>query len=503
MNGIDNDLTSVVRSQLKIGGATASFALALSSLGLEAKSALLSAKASDLRDKAAQYLLRYDTAAEAAQKIAEFIQLHDQLLASIYTLNARVTELQRTSERVGQLYSEAAHVVSARESFRTRSAAVIQGYRTRDVVYRDVRNAQLAQYNWLFDLAQTYTYCAVKAYDYETGLLKTAKGRAFTRSIIANLGIGEFSGSSPVSARIGDPGLAGVLAAVRDDWAVVKGRLGFNNPERNGTLFSLRQELFRIPVDGASDADNTLWKQVLQQRVRSNLLSDADVVKYCNNISKSDGSAVPGLIIPFSTTIVQGLNFFGWPLAAGDHYYSQSTFATKMLSAGVVFQGYIGMDTAGTGIPASAGASALSATPYVYLIPTGLDVMRTPPLGDRNVIRSWGVKDQALPLPINIGGNGYSSLALFTPQGTVNEELWIPRKHPAFRAVDTASFFYGSTPAEFTSGRLVGRSVWNTQWKLVIPANSLLSKEQDGLNRFIQSVGDIKLFLRTYSNSGN
>jgi hypothetical protein len=37
----------------------------------------------------------------------------------------------------------------------------------------------------------------------------------------------------------------------------------------------------------------------------------------------------------------------------------------------------------------------------------------------------------------------------------------------------------------------------------VIPAYSLLSDEQTGLDRFAQSVTDIKLFLRTYSNSGN
>jgi hypothetical protein len=50
---------------------------------------------------------------------------------------------------------------------------------------------------------------------------------------------------------------------------------------------------------------------------------------------------------------------------------------------------------------------------------------------------------------------------------------------------------------------LISRSAWNTRWKIVIPAYSLLNNEQVGLDRFIQSVSDIKLFLRTYSNSGN
>ena len=65
------------------------------------------------------------------------------------------------------------------------------------------------------------------------------------------------------------------------------------------------------------------------------------------------------------------------------------------------------------------------------------------------------------------------------------------------------AFFYSAIPQEFTSSRLVGRSVWNGGWKIIIPAYSLLNDEEEGLNRFARSVKDIKIFLRTYSNSGN
>jgi hypothetical protein len=235
----------------------------------------------------------------------------------------------------------------------------------------------------------------------------------------------------------------------------------------------------------------------------SNVTSDPDVLRYCSKIAKADGSAVPGIVIPFSTVIERGLNFFGWPLASGDHNFSQTAFATKILSAGVVFKGYVGMDSLTGAEPQSSNANALSATPEIYLIPAGVDSMLTPPLGGVDQKRSWLVKDQALPLPINIGASQYSSKQLFTPEGTLNEQLWIPRKHQAFRPVDSASYFYGTTPAEYTNSRLVGRSVWNSQWKIVIPAESLLYDKQEGLDRFIRSVSDIKLFLRTYSNSGN
>ena len=54
---------------------------------------------------------------------------------------------------------------------------------------------------------------------------------------------------------------------------------------------------------------------------------------------------MPGIILTFSTsTVADGLNLFGQPLAAGDHDFSSSSFATKIFSVGVDFDGYIGMD---------------------------------------------------------------------------------------------------------------------------------------------------------------
>jgi hypothetical protein len=114
-----------------------------------------------------------------------------------------------------------------------------------------------------------------------------------------------------------------------------------------------------------------------------------------------------------------------------------------------------------------------------------------------------GVHDQALPLPMNLGASAFNSTQLFDANGTLSEQPWILRKHQAFRPVNDPAFFYSSVPAEFTNSRLVGRSVWNTRWKIVIPAYTLLSDEQEGLNRFVASVTDIQLFLRTYSHSGN
>ena len=129
--------------------------------------------------------------------------------------------------------------------------------------------------------------------------------------------------------------------------------------------------------------------------------------------------------------------------------------------------------------------------------------MLAPPLGDTGAVRAFNVHDQALPLPFNLGATAFSTTQFFNAAGTLSEAPWILRKHQAFRPVNDPAFFYTTVPAEFTSSRLVGRSVWNSGWKLVIPAYTLLSAEQEGLTRFVASVKDIEIFLRTYSNAGN
>ena len=316
------------------------------------------------------------------------------------------------------------------------------------------------------------------------------------------------------------------MAQLNADFAVAEGRLGINNPDHDNTLFSLRQELFRIlphveaemtpaaaaaaavaeataagavaATAAATAASDEAWQQTLEQHIVPNVLSDPQVAAYCRGLKKADGSKIPGFIIPFSTTVEDGKNFFGLDLAAGDHAYSQSNFATKIAAVGVALPGYVGMVDGESTKP-----GALSATPYAYLIPCGNDFMRTP-LGDTGEIRSWQVVDQALPLPYNLGASDFNTTQFFGPNDTFAERPWVIRKHQAFRmGADPAIYEDGSLPTVFTNARLIGRSVWNSQWKIVIPANTLLKDEQMGLNNFAASVKDIKLFLRTYSNSGN
>lgn len=508
--GLAIDATSVARGLSVYGGATAAYAQGLSGLALETKAAFLQLEADQLASDADDFFAQYEWDNEDKQHVVEFEKLLDDVLGTGFELSRRMAELQRGNERVSKLIAEANQILSEREIFRQRAAAVIQGYRTRDMTYRTFRNEELSQYQALYDLAAQYTYLAAQSYDYETGLLGTTAGQQIIDDIVATRSLGDFENEQPVASTgtTGDGGIASLLARLQSDWSAVEGRLGINNPDNYGTLFSLRQELFRITTDAATTEDDKAWKQVLEQHIMSNLLNDPDVALHCRNLRKPDGSSVPGIVISFSTTIGHGLNFFGLPLAAGDHAYTASNFATKIYASGVVLKGYVGMDpysigTPGAGGPASSDPNALSATPYVYLIPAGVDGMLAPPLGDTAIVRSWSVKDQAIPLPFNLGQSDFSATEFFTPEGTLNEQLWITRKHQAFRPVSDPAYFYSTLPGEFTNSRLIGRSVWNTQWKLVIPAYTLLNDEEAGLDRFVRTVEDIKLFLRTYSHSGN
>ena len=58
-------------------------------------------------------------------------------------------------------------------------------------------------------------------------------------------------------------------------------------------------------------------------------------------------------------------------------------------------------------------------------------------------------------------------------------------------------------PSFYTNSRLIGRSVWNSKWKIVIPGKMLLNDPEEGMERFIRTVKDIKLHFETYSYSGN
>ena len=432
------------------------------------------------------------------------------LQGRLTTINQRLLDLDDAKRKYDQLVAQGERIQSQRQTFRQHAAAVVQGYRVRDSAFRIFRNEKLERYQTLFSLAAQYAYMAAQAYDYETGLLNTDQGKSFVNRIVNSQALGVISGGVPqyAGSDTGDPGISSVLAEMYADWTVLKGRLGFSNPDGYSTTVSLRGENYRI-LPGSAGAPN--WQNILQQARMPDILADSDVRRYCLQVDDGSGLPVPGIVLSFSTEIADGYNLFGQPLAAGDHDFSSSSFATKIFSVGVDFDGYIGMDNPTGGLATNTtDPNALAATPYVYLIPVGVDSMRSPPLGDTSTVRSWSIDDVAIPLPFNVGASDFSTTQYWTGSDSLSETLYAERKHQAFRPVSTISAFttaiYGGNAlsrTQFSNSRLIGRSIWNSKWKLVIPGKYLLNNPNTGLDRFIQTVTDVKLFYVTYSYSGN
>ncbi|MCD4749010.1 MAG: hypothetical protein K8R59_06525 [Thermoanaerobaculales bacterium] len=415
------------------------------------------------------------------------------LRAEVYSL---AEKLQQAQNKYYQALAEGQRTLAGLFATRRNMAAAVQEYRYEDMAFRIFRNDALSKYRSAFDMAARYAYLAASAYDYETNLLGTdaAAGQEFLTDIVRERSIGQILNHEPVP---GSRGLADPLGRMEQNFAVLKGQMGFNNPQIETNRFSLRRELFRIPNDDDSDE---AWREVLRQHQVDDLWTVKAFRRYCRPFAPESFGPQPGLVIPLSTTVTFGLNFFGWPLGPGDSAYDPTHFATRVRGVGTWFEDYDELP--------------LSNTPRVYLIPVGADVLRSPSADDFRT-REWTVVDQVLPVPFPIGA------------GDLEDEAWLPledmlsgpfgeiRRFSSFRAHHFAEPFDDSEI--ISDSRLIGRSVWNTEWLLVIPGGTLLYDPEEGLEAFIEGqeipdgggerdgngVSDVKLFFQTYAYSGN
>ena len=144
----------------------------------------------------------------------------------------------------------------------------------------------------------------------------------------------------------------------------------------------------------------------------------------------------------------------------------------------------------------------LPQAPRVYLIPAGADVMSIPNAGSPDRIRMWKVVDQQVPVPLpsvtaSLDRSGFTPLL-----DSLNGRLGDPRRYASFRAYHNAEAEVDYDELVFDS-RLVSRSVWNTEWVMIIPGLMLNSDPDEGLDRFISQVTDIQLIFQTYGYTGN
>jgi len=421
-------------------------------------------------------------------------------------------EIQALHDLSGQYRAkldEGMRLIDERAAFNKRVAAQTQRNRYQDMTFRVARNHALQSYRSAYDLAARYTWLAARAYDYETNFDPSDPGspEAVFREIVRARTLGNFDGDP----RFGAGGLAAQLAWLKTNYDGLRGPLGLNNPQVETGKLSLRRELLRIlpggsqqPLPGEAAGEfpspgmdsDSVWRAELEKARVPDLWDVPEFRHYCRPFAPpadATGQHVPqpGLVFRFGTEILAGKNFFGRPLSGGDHAYDPSNYTTKVSAIGVWFSDYLSSDV----------LNDLAAAPRVYLFPAGTDIMRVPRSPGGDAVRAWNVLEQVIPIPLP-GINASINTTGFIPLlDTLNGPAGDTRQFSSFRA-----YHSGEEDVDFEElvydTRLVGRSVWNTQWVLIIPGQALNADPDTGLDRFTDQVTDIKLVFETFGMSG-
>ena len=427
--------------------------------------------------------------------------------------------LRELSDQYNTLIDEGSRLVDERQAFNKRMAASVQKARYQDINFRYSRNHSLQNYRSAFDLASRYAYMAGKAYEYSTNLPTNNEGSVLPllQDIVRARGIGHFDGEP----RIGKGGLSEALAKMKANFDTLKGQLGINNTQMEFSNVSLREEHMRIyPKDGSGPANNAetteasnigingtaananqLWKEALINAKVDDLWDVREYRNKCKPIASrydANGNSIaePGLVIRFSTEISVGKNFFGKPLAGGDHTFDPSNFTTKIRALGVNLVDY----------QSSNLLTGLSDSPRIYLVPSGSDMMGYASLGppdasNPDTYRAWNIVDQKLPIPYKASTSTLDRSNYNPIIDNINDRYGDTRRFSAFRA-HHSSTGEGAEDDMVYDSRLVGRSVWNTEWVLIIPGRSLNYDGNEGITRLINQISDIELYFDTYGMSG-
>ncbi len=398
---------------------------------------------------------------------------------------------------INSLIAEGERLQLERAALNRQIAAKAQRNRYADLVTRLNRTEAMRKYDLALDNALRYAWLAVKTYDYETSLSEghPASAAHLLDEIVKTRSLGNWEGGEPHG---GNGGLAEILDELSANYDTLQGQIGLNNAQGEANVLSLRSEMMRISPASSSD---DRWRTALSAARVADLWQVPEFAQYCRPFATPGDGAQPGLVIPFSTEITRGKNFFGRPLSGLDHAFSPANYATKIKSFTAAFQNY-DVDSDGTN-------PQLSASPRFYLVPVGQDMQYCSDT-DFPTIRSWNVVSQRIPVPYVLNPESLGDLT-YQPGMDGQDGVYAER----IRYGDSRAFIsdYGLTAADEmtlgalapgwnSSSRLYGRSVWNTRWLLILPGATLSTDPDAGLTRFIHTVTDIKLYLETYSNQG-
>ena len=490
------DLTSGPRCAVKFGGNAAQFALDTVADGLDIATLSVDAAMGDVTELSGINTAINDQQLEfssVAGEVDALVRAEPTLRTEIY---ARTEALKQLQGDYFATLAEGTRLLERKTSFRRSGAAEVQEYRYQDMAFRIFRNDALQKYRAAFDLAARYVYLAAAAYDYETNLLGTDSqaGQNFLTKIVRERSIGQIFNGNPVP---GTPGLADTMAQLKLNFDVLKGQMGFNNPQVETNRFSLRRELFRIPEGPDGDA---AWRAKLDSMKVADLWSVPEFRRLARPFAPESAGPQPGLVIEFDTNVTFGLNFFGWELGPQDSSYDSSKFATRVRSVGAWFGNYENLP--------------LADDPRIYLFPAGADILRAPSPNDFTT-RQWQIIDQAVPIPFPIGSQDLDDANWNPVADTLSGSSTDLRRYGRFRAYHFAEPFDDSQVT--SDSRLIGRSVWNNKWVVIIPGGTFLNDPNNGLDTFIHGeqipggapgerdgngVDDIRIFFETYAYTG-
>ncbi len=527
VNGFSNDFTSIGRAIVNgvSGGARIVEAIAETAKELSVSIVTRDGEAAeyqiDLRNE------KLDQVAELEGMIEEFQAMTGGEQSLRNAIGSAIQSMENSRQEYITAQAEGFRLLREREAYNKLLAAKVQKNRYQDMVFRLSRNEAMSKYQSSFNAAARYAWLAARAYDFETSLdpgHPAAPGPLLDK-IIRERQLGYWADGEP---QIGRGGLAEMLAQLKGNFDVLKGQLGLNNPQEETQKISMRSELFRIhsldpelvaalelrqSVDtlgidettltieerellatlddpenqdaiAQAPASNDRWKDVLKTRIVPDLNTMPEFVRYCRPFATG---VQPGLVIPFSTSIEPGKNFFGNPLIADDHTYSAANFATKVQSLGIWMDNY--------------NAAGLSITPRAYLVPLGNDYLRTS-TSTTPIVRMWSLVEQRIPTPYVINQSSLTSPEYIPTLDGVDGSFAELRRYGDFRIYHNNGDPEADDSELIMDSRLTGRSVWNSHWMLVIPGANLGVNPSASLQKLADNITDIKLYFLTSSHQG-